>query len=67
MRAVRLRAAESPVPNSSPTASAIGNIMAAVAVLEIHIEMNPVASITPRITPRALPAARVTMAYAIRA
>ena len=34
-------------------ASAIGYIIAAVAVFEIHIEMNPVASMTPSTVRRA--------------
>ncbi len=47
MSAVRRRRGPSPSPKRSPIASAIGYIIAAVAVFEIHIEMNPVASITP--------------------
>ena len=50
MSAVRRLAASFDTPNRAPIASAIGYIMAVVAVFEIHIEMTPVATMTPRTT-----------------
>jgi hypothetical protein len=68
MRAVRRLSASFDAPKSAPTASAIGYIIAVVAVFEIQSEMNAVASMTPNTTrrPPAVPTA-VTMVYAMRA
>ncbi len=58
MSAVRVRSAAVPAPNSAPIASAIGYIIAAVAVFEIHMDMNPVASMTAstaRLAPPPIP------------